>query len=409
MIINNKLQSFVNFLIFAFFITVVTIKNSYYITSLVLLVISIVYIAIYYKNIYLNKSIKNYILAILFYYSISFLVAILNKESLIHSYKSDHFLLLSIPLLIFFKNQLINIKFFSFISGISCIICTSFVIYNKFFLHITRGYEEINVIPTAAVIMTLALFNLTFSFYFYYRKSFRLSFFTLLASIIGLLGTLLTGSRGSWLIFPVGLIILSIIYWKSSKKLILSFAFMLISLLITSLLIPQTDIQKRYQLAISNITQYFSNTNKQTSVGIRLDLYKSAIYAIQEKPLLGWGKEGMQEKRKQQVKEGIIPSYIAQYSHSHNQFLEQAFYRGLIGLFVLLFLFYTFFRYFFISYKNMTLDSQKVIAILGILNILACISFNLTDALLRGKEYAMFFYISNLLLYAMLEHKKIEV
>ncbi|MFU2081258.1 O-antigen ligase family protein [Gallibacterium anatis] len=397
----NRLLSIINPFIFLFFITVITIKNAYYIAPLILVLIAIVYLITHYKTIYIDKSVKYYIVAALAYYAISLLVAIINHDSIPHSFKPDHFLLLSIPLLLFFIQYKPSLKVLSLAFATAAILAGLLAIYNKFVLGIGRAFEEINPIPVAAVIMTLVLYCITLGFYFLKQGSRKIAIFLLIAATIGLVGNILTGSRGTWLIFPVAIIILFWVYAKSLKRFIIPFSFGLISLIVIAGLIPQSGIQQRYQAAVDNITQYFNGTNAQTSIGVRLDLYKGAWYAIQEKPLLGWGKQGMLNKRVQQAINGTIPYYLKDYTHSHNQFIEQTYYRGFIGLFVLLLFIYTCLRYFILRYKFLSDEDKKTIALLGFINILSMISFNLSDALLRGKEYAMFFYISNIIFYAM--------
>lgn len=109
----------------------------------------------------------------------------------------------------------------------------------------------------------------------------------------------------------------------------------------------------------------------------------------------------MLNKRHEQAESGVIPNYTKDYTHSHNQFIEQTYHRGIVGLFVLLLLIYTFLKYFINIYKSSSVEDRKIIGLLGIINILGLISFNLTDALLINKEYAMFFYMCNVVFYAM--------
>ncbi|MEH8032689.1 O-antigen ligase family protein [Gallibacterium anatis] len=396
----NRLSSIINLFLFLFFITVITIKNAYYIAPLILVLIAIVYLITHYKTIYIDKSVKYYIVAALTYYVISLLVAIINHDSIPHSFKADHFLLLSIPLLLLFIQYKPSLKGLSLAFATAAILAGLLAIYNKFALGIERAFEEINPIPIAAVIMTLVLYCITLGFYFLKQGSSKIASFLLIAAIIGLVGNILTGSRGSWLIFPIAIILIFWVYAKSLKRFIIPFSFSLISLIIIASFIPQSGIQQRYQAAVSNITQYFDGSQKRTSIGIRLELYRGAWLAIQEKPFLGWGYEGMKQKRIEQSNAGTIIS-LKYAAHTHNQFIEQTYYRGFIGLFVLLLFIYTCLRYFILRYKILSDEDKKTIALLGVINILSMISFNLSDALLRGKEYAMFFYISNIIFYAM--------
>ncbi|SUB23869.1 O-antigen ligase family protein [Avibacterium avium] len=392
----------VNVLILCFFLVLLSIKRSYYVAPAILALFSFVYIFYTYKNIECEDDVKKYVKISLLYYAVGFLVAILNGDTIPSSFKADHFLLLSIPILFLLIRYRPNFKFLTIVFGVSCLFYGIQALYNKFYLGIDRAFDPdiINPIPAAAIIMTVTLYCIALGFHYLEKKEVKIGVFLLFSSCIGLLGNIATGSRGSWIVFPFVLFFLFFKYKKSLKRLVYSFFMLLISIIIVVSIIPQFGVSKRYQAALDNITQYVDDSNAHSSVGVRFDLYKGAWYAIQEKPILGWGREGMLKKRQEQAELGVIPNYTKDYTHSHNQFIEQAYHRGIVGLFVLLLLIYTFLKYFINVYKNSSVD-RKTIGLLGITNILGLISFNLTDALLINKEYAMFFYMCNVIFYAM--------
>ncbi|MFZ7267073.1 O-antigen ligase family protein [Avibacterium avium] len=393
----------VNVLILCFFLVLLSIKRSYYVAPAILALFSFVYIFYTYKNIECEDDVKKYVKISLLYYAVGFLVAILNGDTIPSSFKADHFLLLSIPILFLFVRYRPNFKFLTIVLGVSCLIYGIQSLYNKFYLGLDRAFDldVINPIPAAAIMMTVTLYCIVLGFHYLEKKEVKIGVFLLFSSGIGLLGNIATGSRGSWIVFPFVLFFLFFKYKKSLKRVVYSFFMLLISIIIVVSIIPQFGVSKRYQAALDNITQYVDDSNAHSSVGVRFDLYKGAWYAIQEKPILGWGREGMLKKRQEQAELGVIPNYTKDYTHSHNQFIEQAYHRGIVGLFVLLLLIYTFLKYFINVYKNSSVD-RKTIGLLGIINILGLISFNLTDALLINKEYAMFFYMCNVIFYAMI-------
>ncbi|MFZ7143433.1 O-antigen ligase family protein [Avibacterium avium] len=393
----------INILILCFFLVLLSIKRSYYVAPAILALFSFIYIFYTYKNIECEDDVKKYVKISLLYYAVGFLVAILNGDTIPSSFKADHFLLLSIPILFLLVRYRPNFKFLTIVLGVSCLIYGIQSLYNKFYLGLDRAFDldVINPIPAAAIMMTVTLYCIVLGFHYLEKKEVKIGVFLLFSSCIGLWGNIATGSRGSWIVFPFVLFFLFFKYKKSLKRVVYSFFMLLISIIIVVSIIPQFGVSKRYQAALDNITQYVDDSNAHSSVGVRFDLYKGAWYAIQEKPILGWGREGMLKKRQEQAELGVIPNYTKDYTHSHNQFIEQAYHRGIVGLFVLLLLIYTFLKYFINVYKNSSVD-RKTIGLLGIINILGLISFNLTDALLINKEYAMFFYMCNVIFYAMI-------
>ncbi|WP_245872590.1 hypothetical protein [Avibacterium endocarditidis] len=46
------------------------------------------------------------------------------------------------------------------------------------------------------------------------------------------------------------------------------------------------------------------------------------------KPILGWGKQGIYDKKQELAKEGIISEYAASFVHNHNQFIDDTVKKG---------------------------------------------------------------------------------
>ena len=85
-------------------------------------------------------------------------------------------------------------------------------IYDKYALHFERALENVQpVIPVAGVAITFSLFCIVF-FFERYHDGLRYRLFTLSGMIMGLAASLLTGSRGAWLCFPIVAIALLIYY-----------------------------------------------------------------------------------------------------------------------------------------------------------------------------------------------------
>ncbi|MFZ7343055.1 O-antigen ligase family protein [Avibacterium volantium] len=398
---KNRLYYIINLLLFAFFSTLITIKNAYYIAPLLLVLISFFVIARSKSEIVISKYIKYYIFSALSFYLVSFFVALINGDSIPSSFKADHFLILSIPIILLLQKYKPTFNFIALVFGVSSFIYGISAIYNKFFIGIERAFSYIHPIPAGAIIMTVSLYCFIFGVNYLITNKKLLGILMLCSASVGLFGNILTGSRGTWLIFPVAIVVLSFHYRKYLKNIIIPFLVSILALVIIAGFIPQTGIQKRYNEAISDVTQYFDGSNKETSIGMRFELWRSAFQGIKEKPLLGWGKDGMDEKRLEQSKSSDFPSIIKDFPHTHNLFIEQAFYRGIIGLVFLVLFIYTLGFFYIKMYRKAESEEKKLIALLGIINVLALLSFSLSDTLLRLKEYAMFFYMCNVIFYAM--------
>src|SRR5690625_541656 len=109
----------------------------------------------------------------------------------------------------------------------------------------------------------------------------------------GVLGSLLSGTRGGWVGLPVIFWVLYRSYGAELapkwKGLALLGVFIIVAL---AYAIPQTGVQERVGWAVSDVQRYISGESRTSSVGARFEMWKGATHLIMEKPLTGWGDNG---------------------------------------------------------------------------------------------------------------------
>lgn len=151
--------------------------------------------------------------------------------------------------------------------------------------------------------------------------------------------------------------------------------------------IPQTGVLERVKIAQSDIENYISGENKDTSLGIRFQLWASALDAFKNKPVWGWGNNGIREAHKQQLEQGKISEFIYKFDyHAHNQFLDEMAKRGIIGLMALcLVYFYPVSIYF----KNK--NSSSVEYIMLAVASLTLADYSLSQAFINHNSGVVFF------------------
>ncbi|WP_052122384.1 O-antigen ligase family protein [Chelonobacter oris] len=406
---NLRLSIIINSLIFLFFTPLLLIKKSYYIAPLILLIIALLFLVFKKNKIFkLTPEIRTYVIACSGYFLVALMIAIIHHDKIPTSFKAEMLALLTIPILILFLYFRPDFKILSFSLSISAILVGCHAIYDKFFLGTFRALSDgaVHIVITGGIIMTIAMLCCAISIYHLSQQQYKNALFSGFAAIMGILAGFFTGSRGSWLIFPFIILLLFVIYWKSLKKLIPVIGICILTGIAILTLSPQTGISERYHQAIYDITHYTEQTEKTTSIGMRFELWKSAWYGFLEKPVFGWGKEGMFDAKKQQIAQGIvIPYTLAPHlTHAHNQFLEQMFFRGSIGLIALLAILFIPLIHFSAHFYRANSSYEKLISLLGIINILTFLSYNLSDVFLTMKESAMFYYMLNAIIYAMLYH-----
>lgn len=233
-----------------------------------------------------------------------------------------------------------KVKLEVLLCGFACgaLIAAGIAIYDKFYLGYERAFDFYSMpIQSGNISMSLGLFCLCG--YFWYRANNAKYFacFYMLGAISGLAGSFLSGARGGWVLLPIVIVSILILYRNiitSNEKKGLLFLFTVVMIMVIT---PQTGILKRFEAAKTDIEQYIDGTNLNTSLGIRFQLWGSAWDSFKDRPFLGWGQNGLRESQKQQLKENKITDFIYNFNyHAHNQYLEEMAKRGVVGLLVLL-------------------------------------------------------------------------
>lgn len=224
--------------------------------------------------------------------------------------------------------------------AVGTFIALGIAIHDKFVLGYGRAFEDIMPIQSGNIAMSMGLFCLCGMFWAQQKKKWAFSYLMILGTFSGIAASFLSGSRGGWVLLPIILFTILMMFKEGLGKKGL-FSFIAILLLCGGLVAqPQSGVEARIELAQHNINQYLDKTNLNTSVGIRFQLWKSAWLSFTEKPLFGWGNHGIREVQKAQLARGEISQFIYDFnSHAHNQFLDEMAKRGIIGLFALLAIF----------------------------------------------------------------------
>ncbi|QQB18155.1 O-antigen ligase family protein [Aeromonas jandaei] len=233
-----------------------------------------------------------------------------------------------------------KVKLEVLLCGFACgaLIAACIAIYDKFYLGYERAFEFYSIpIQSGNISMSLGLFCLCGYFWSRANKFYNYSFFYMIGAISGLIGSFLSGSRGGWILLPVVIFSILMLYRNliasNERKGLLCLLFIIIAMVLA----PQTGMLKRFDAAKTDIEQYVDGTNLDTSLGIRFQLWRSAWDSFKEKPFFGWGQDGLRESQKQQLKENKITNFIYNFNyHAHNQYLEEMAKRGIIGLLVLI-------------------------------------------------------------------------
>lgn len=97
------------------------------------------------------------------------------------------------------------------------------------------------------------------------------------------------------------------------------------------------DFNRRVKATYTNVLEF--DVNKENSISIRYNLAKYSIQKIKEKPLLGYGTGSFVEEFSS-IGEHAIANLQSQHKTPHNNFLFVFFELGIVGLTLLLLIFY---------------------------------------------------------------------
>lgn len=273
---------------------------------------------------------------------------------------------------------------------------TSFV-YVMFETYVLGHWRtwSINPIPYATFSASLSIAAF---YYLLQSKSWKSCLIWLSTFIAAVLPLIYSQSRGLWLALAATVIVVIIkLLFSNKKSIYLLLPFILASSAVYY--VNQDKITQRIERTKIEIEQ-ISQGNLNTSIGLRLQMWKAAIILAKESPLIGLGNRHI-ERKKELVEQKLISSRIVHFSHYHNQFLSDFIKYGIIG-FALLLISILLPVYYLAKNKNENTWP-------GLLIILIFIIGSLTDVPFQHAQTLIFYFV---LMYLLLsktckENKKI--
>ena len=351
-----------------------------------------------------KRWLKASIYSLLFYFFVHLVYMIGFQEKLRtidNAYKSIIFL----PILLYWikSNVEQSIRAFFLGSAVGGSIGGIAGTYGYFALHAPRafGYPYM-YIQAGDMCMTLGLFSLLGLFY---RSSSKQKYKLIMSAgvIGGIWGSIISGSRGGWIILVPAIVF---ILYMFRKRIVKKTLFIAIGITLASMVVavatPQTGIWQRYVDMRQDIHQY-ENNHVNTSLGLRFNMWKGAWIGIKEKPLLGWGTSGAQNLKKEQVAQGILIKEAAEFNHVHNQLLNDWYERGILGLLSGISIFFVSMIWFSKVLNNYSRKSNPfIMACAGMIHVAAAFSYGLSQGFLEHNSGNVFFFFTLILIISLL-------
>ncbi|AOF53405.1 RfaL protein [Rodentibacter caecimuris] len=405
---QNILPFLANLSISFFFLSVLTLKGGHNIAPIFLMLLGLGY------GIYglikkfkwdLSKEDKWLIYSYIFYFTV-FVLSLLMNEGKGRELDNPSRAILLIPAFIFLLRTPLKLCALIYAIPLGAVIAGFVALYDKFILHSPMAYAPRTMqIQGGDIAMSLGLFSFVIGLYFWQKSHKKIAALCIIASFGGVLGSILSTARGGWVALPVMLMVVLWIYRRSlSKRFFLSLIGMFAVVVVGVSQMPNSRVMERLSLIQYDIVRYEKN-NANTSLGLRFEMWKSAVGMIKEKPVLGWGEQGATEKRKQDVETKVVAGHIGQFTHAHNQYLDDFSKRGIVGLIAFLaILFVPLFQ--FKRRLNSSSLETKLIASLGIVHIFSVMIYCLSQGFFAHNSGNIFYFFLTIVFLAMLKQSE---
>lgn len=312
--------------------------------------------------------------------------------------------LLVIPIFLFLIRMDIPIyKYYRWGCALGCIgaaaSATWYVLFgDNLYLDRAANYY-INPVPFACISLILAFSALPDQS----RKIFT-QITLMICGVFGISAALATQSRATLLVIPTAgfLFILSYKNWQGricSKKLILA---ILVALGLSA--ISATFFKERIKTGIYELAS-ISGESRNSSIGIRLQLWNASTLVFLEHPLSGIGKGNLPQELKKLAEKGIITPKAAQYNHSHSELLFLLSESGLIGAFSVGAIYFGFMTAFARRLLSRDIETRSA-AYAGLVTIVAYLLFGLADCMLTQTMLTSFLGLSSVLLFTHIRQRE---
>ncbi|OOF65522.1 O-antigen ligase [Rodentibacter sp. Ppn85] len=405
---QNLFPFLANLSISFFFLSVLAFKGGHNIAPVFLILLGLgygIYGIIKKFKWELSKEDKWLIYSYIFYFTV-FVLSLLMNEGKGRELDNPSRAILLIPAFIFLLRTPLKLCALIYAIPLGAVIAGFVAFYDKFILQSPIAYAPRTMqIQGGDIAMSLGLFSFAIGLYFWQKSHKKITALCIFASFGGILGSILSTARGGWVALPVVLVVMLWIYRRSlSKSFFLSLVGIFTVVVVGVSQMPNSRVMERLSLIQYDIARYEQN-NANTSLGLRFEMWKSAVEMVKEKPVLGWGEKGATEKRKQDVEMKVVASDIGQYTHAHNQYLDDFSKRGIVGfitfLAILLVPLYQFKRR-----LNSTALETKLIASLGVVHILSVMIYCLSQGFFTHNSGNIFYFFLTIVFLAMLKQSE---
>jgi len=318
---GERYSYFVNAMLFLF-VLFVNINNT--LADIALFSLSMAGMYILKKNNinpFKDSRLRILLLITMGYYFINLIIFFINGSNFDKYLQTDIYFLLAAFVAAAILHVKVNINLF--FSGIRLALLLLGVCH---FLSIDCSNIYISIFaPITVLMMFLSIIN-------YDNDNLTNKIFGLTAFICGMILVLDSGIRLSWIVFVILTIVVAFVMFKKTQvnKLSLVVSILLLTVFI-SFIGNNHTVNNRLTAAYNNISDWSNGKNERSSVGVRLEMYKSGLEAFKEKPFFGHGYlNGTKEAVK--YSNPRARDLISGFVQMHSEYVTTMVEKGLFGL-----------------------------------------------------------------------------
>lgn len=222
----------------------------------------------------------------------------------------------------------------------------------------------------------------------------------------GLVTSVLSGTRSGWVAIPVVIVLLFVVYRNRMPSTRHWLAWCILAVVALPACFAQVDVvEQRLLTAGDEVSSYFDDGINSTSVGLRLDMYKTGLIAFGKNPLIGIGPTRTEALTNELVQSGEIHPLVAKFRHLHNQYIDNMARYGVIGLVGYLLLLLLPFALFLRKTRS-DQPSVRAMGLAGVLFVGLHGVINLTQSMLERNMGVMMFVFVLVFLWAALKQEE---
>ncbi|WP_137170432.1 O-antigen ligase [Marinomonas sp. FW-1] len=328
--LNTVLSALAWFFAALTFALSITVPNGYNIGTTFIFLLSLIFL-LKPKWSVLNKDDKLLFFGFAFYAVAMFGFVYLDGWHTRELDRPSRFILV-LPVLLLLLKSAGREKWLWFGTIIGAIGAFSLAVYERKVLGYGRAHGSEHPIMFGNTGMLLGLMSFVSATYFYANKRRIWMMLAVLGGLCGIGASVLSASRGGWVALPlIGFFLL----WQSrfllGKKLVWGVCITSMLLVTAAVVVPQTGIKDRIGQAINDVVRYDKGVDKDSSVGLRFEMWKAALIMFEESPLVGVGEYGSVAVKERLIGEGTVSEKVLTHSHAHNEFINALGLTGIIG------------------------------------------------------------------------------